>query len=123
MLGDECALCLHSLLAPPHASKVEERAEGARDDAQVSSRCASSLSLQVMNTDFPVGIADSLQLVEQLGIDHRAPRFEGMLMQKIGAQTCNPFQSRVRPLRGHMMEQWKFHSCLSTFLRQCVIHE
>src|SRR5690242_13001015 len=86
MLGDKCALCMHSLLAPPLAGKVEKLAEGARDDAQVSSRCASSLSRQVMNTDFPIGIASPFQLVEQLGIDHRTPRFEGMLMQKIGAQ-------------------------------------
>ena len=39
-----------------------------------------------MNTNFPIGTASPFQLVEQLGIDHRAPRFEGMLMQKIGAQ-------------------------------------
>ena len=81
---DEYVPCVHVLLAPPLASRDEQFTKGTRNDAWIGSRCAPSPARQVMDADFPVGVAGTFQLVEQLGIDHRAARFERVLMQEVG---------------------------------------
>ena len=64
MFGDEYLLCARSLFATPLAGEDEKLAKGARDDAQVGSRGASSLARQVLNADFPIAVAGIFQLVE-----------------------------------------------------------
>src|SRR6266516_5268909 len=86
MFGNEYVLSIRSFLASPLADRDEKFAKGARDDARIGSRCSPTPARQVMNADFPVAVASPFQLVEQLGIDHRSPCFEWVLMQKIGAQ-------------------------------------
>ena len=83
MFGNEYVLSMRSFLAPPLANRDEKFANGARDSVDW---LPFSPARQVMNADFPVAVASPFQLVEQLGIDHRSPRFEWVLMQKIGAQ-------------------------------------
>src|SRR6266852_6104266 len=69
MFGDEQVPRLRLFLAPPLAGGDEKFAKGARDDARIGSRGAPSLAWQVVNADFPVGIASTFQPVEQLGVD------------------------------------------------------
>jgi hypothetical protein len=63
----------------------EEFTKGACNDAQVGSRCTPSLAREMANPNFPVGATSTFQLIEQLGIDHRSPRFEWVLVEEVSA--------------------------------------
>src|SRR5260370_34894761 len=86
LLADEEALCMRFLFAPPLAGKDEQLTQGAADETRVGSGGAASPARQVMNADFPIGAGGTFHLVKQFGIDHRSPRFERVLVQKVGAQ-------------------------------------
>lgn len=64
------------LLASPFAGVDEEFAEGAGDDLHVGPGGAPSLAGQELLTNFAIGVASTIQPVEQFGVDHRSARFE-----------------------------------------------
>src|ERR1051326_136393 len=82
--GQEASL--HLLFASPFTRVDEKLAEGAGDHAQVGPGGAPSLAGQMLHTDLSIGVASAFQPVEQFGVDHRAARFERVLMQDAGAQ-------------------------------------
>src|SRR5579875_779258 len=77
------AMCKLVFLAPPFALVDKQLAEGTQDHAQVSSCGTSGATWQVPHGYFAVGTIGPSHLIQQLRVNHRAARLQGMLAQKV----------------------------------------